>query len=60
MWLVRFSCIKKAVFTNSVTDLCLTKLDVFDTFEEIQVCIKYDNEIQFTKPFQDGMIKQKE
>tara|TARA_B100001057_G_scaffold67021_1_gene60686 strand:- start:1737 stop:2960 length:1224 start_codon:yes stop_codon:yes gene_type:complete len=30
------------IFINSVTNLCLTKLDVLDGFEEIKVCIDYD------------------
>ena len=33
--------LKKAVFTNSVTDICLTKLDVMDEFNLIEVCIDY-------------------
>ena len=32
------------VFINSVTTLCITKLDVLDGFTEIQVCIDYDDE----------------
>ena len=44
--------LKKAVFTNSVTDLCLTKLDVLDTFKEISVCIKYDNGNPIYKNFE--------
>ena len=35
--------LKKAVFLNSVTDLCLTKLDVLDSFKNIEVCISYDS-----------------
>ena len=35
--------LKKAIFLNSVTDLCLTKLDVLDSFNSIDVCIEYDN-----------------
>jgi adenylosuccinate synthase len=35
--------LKKAVFLNSVTDLCLTKLDVLDSFENIEVCVSYDS-----------------
>ena len=31
------------VFINSVSNLCLTKLDVLDSFEEIKVCIDYDD-----------------
>jgi len=36
--------LKKAIFLNSVTDLCLTKLDVLDAFESIDVCISYDED----------------
>ncbi|MDB9783692.1 adenylosuccinate synthase [Gammaproteobacteria bacterium] len=32
------------VFINSVTTLCITKLDVLDCFTEIQVCVDYDDE----------------
>ena len=32
------------VFINSVTTLCITKLDVLDGFTEIQVCVDYDDE----------------
>ena len=35
--------LKKAIFLNSVTDLCLAKLDVLDSFNSIDVCIEYDN-----------------
>ena len=31
------------VFINSVSNLCLTKLDVLDSFQEIKVCIDYDD-----------------
>ena len=34
------------VFINSVTNLCITKLDVLDGFKEIQVCIDYDQNQQ--------------
>ena len=30
--------LKKAIFTNSVTDLCITKLDVLD---EMETCLLY-------------------
>ena len=30
------------VFINSVSNLCLTKLDVLDDFDEIKICIDYD------------------
>ena len=46
------SLTSNSVFTNSVTDLCLTKLDVLDTFKEISVCIKYDNENPIYKTFE--------
>jgi adenylosuccinate synthase len=49
--------LKKAVFTNSVTDLCLTKLDVLDTFKEISVCIKYDNGNPVYKTFEGWNVK---
>ena len=40
------------VFINSVTNLCLTKLDVLDGFDEIMVCIDYDeNEQPIYKTF---------
>ena len=31
------------VFINSVSNLCLTKLDLLHSFEEIKVCIDYDD-----------------
>jgi len=40
------------VFINSVTNLCLTKLDVLDGFDEIKVCVDYDeNEQPIYKTF---------
>ena len=45
--------LKKAVFTNSVTDLCLTKLDVLDGFKSISVCVDYKNNEPVYKIF-DG------
>ena len=47
--------LKKAVFTNSVTDLCITKLDVLDETKIIKVCIEYDNDNPVYKKF-DGWI----
>ena len=32
------------IFINSVTNLCITKLDVLDGFNDIQVCIDYDHD----------------
>ena len=36
--------LKKAIFINSVDNLCITKVDVLDTFQNINVCISYDDE----------------
>ena len=47
--------LKKAVFTNSVTDLCITKLDVLDETKIIKVCIEYDNDNPVYKEF-DGWL----
>ena len=44
--------LKKAIFTNSVTDLCITKLDVLDEMQEIKVCIRYDNGVPVYKTFE--------
>ena len=32
------------MFINSVTNLCITKLDVLDGFKDIKVCIDYDDD----------------
>ena len=45
--------LKKAIFTNSVTDLCLTKLDVMDEFKSIEVCVDYGDNAPVYKTF-DG------
>ena len=50
-WLDLFA-LKKAVFTNSVTDICLTKLDVMDEFKSIEVCIDYQNDQPVYKTFE--------
>ena len=34
--------LEKIIFINSVTSLCITKLDVLDGFKEIKICIDYD------------------
>ena len=44
--------LKKAVFTNSVTDICLTKLDVMDEFNSIEVCIDYQGGQPVYKTFE--------
>ncbi len=33
--------LKRAVFTNSLTGLCVTKLDVLDGLDEVKICIGY-------------------
>ena len=43
--------LKKAIFTNSVTDLCITKLDVLDEMQEILVCIEYEKNKPVYKRF---------
>ena len=51
--------LKKAVFTNSVTDLCITKLDVMDELKEIHVCIEYSDTQPIYKTF-DGWLSSTE
>ena len=36
--------LKKAIFINSVDSLCITKADVLDTFQNINVCTSYDDD----------------
>ena len=47
--------LKKAIFTNSVTDLCITKLDVMDELKQIKVCVEYKNKEPLYKNF-DGWL----
>ncbi len=44
--------LRRAVFTNSLTGLCVTKLDVLDALEEIKICVGYrlGNETLETPP----------
>ncbi len=44
--------LRRAVFTNSVAGLCLTKLDVLDGVPEIKICIAYrlDGKVLETPP----------
>jgi adenylosuccinate synthase len=44
--------LKRAVFTNSLTGLCLTKLDVLDGLLEIKICVGYrlDGQLLSTPP----------
>ena len=44
--------LKKAIFTNSVTDLCITKLDVLDEMKKINVCIDYEDDLPVYKEFE--------
>ena len=44
--------LKKAVFTNSVTDLCVTKLDVLDEMKKIRVCVEHNNQEPIYKDFE--------
>ena len=43
--------LKKAIFINSVTELCITKLDVLDEMETINVCIEYIDDEPIYKEF---------
>ena len=47
--------LKKAIFTNSVSDLCITKLDVLDETKVIRVCVEYNNNKPVFKEF-DGWL----
>ncbi len=44
--------LRRAVFTNSLTGLCVTKLDVLDGLEEVKICVGYrlDGELIETPP----------
>jgi adenylosuccinate synthase len=44
--------LRRAVFTNSIAGLCLTKLDVLDGLPEIKICVAYrlDGKVQDTPP----------
>ncbi len=43
--------LKKAIFTNSVTNLCITKLDVLDEMQEILLCTEYEGNKPIYKKF---------
>ena len=47
--------LKKAIFTNSVSDLCITKLDVLDETKVIRVCVEYNDNKPVFKEF-DGWL----
>jgi adenylosuccinate synthase len=44
--------LRRAVFTNSLTSLCVTKLDVLDGLPEVKICVGYrlDGEVLDTPP----------
>lgn len=44
--------LKRAVFTNSLTGLCVTKLDVLDGLPEVKICVGYrlDGRVEKTLP----------
>ena len=44
--------LKKIIFINSVTELCITKLDVMDSFKSIKACIDYEDGKPLYKTFQ--------
>ena len=48
--------LKKSMIINGFNGICLTKLDVLDSFEKIYVCIKYENEKTVYKEY-DGWKK---
>lgn len=39
--------LKRAIQVNGVSGLCITKLDVLDTFKEIKLCTSYDGQSGF-------------
>lgn len=39
--------LKRMVRTNGITGLCLTKLDVLDTFSEVKICVDYEGVSDF-------------
>ena len=45
-------CCSRAVFTNSLAGLCLTKLDILDGLPEIKICVGYrlDGKVLDTPP----------
>ncbi len=51
--------LKKAIFTNSVTELCITKLDVLDQMKKINMCIAYENDEPVYKEFEGWLTSTK-
>ncbi len=50
--------VRQAVRLNSITELCITKLDVLDTFETIRVCTGYeaDGERYHYMPYHQSVL----
>ena len=46
--------LKRAVQMNGVTGICVTKLDVLDTFSEIKVCTAYEVDGKHQQNFPDS------
>jgi len=48
--------LKRSIIINGFTGICLTKLDVLDSFEKIQVCVDYKDNKPVYKEY-DGWLK---
>ena len=48
--------LKRSIIINGFTGICLTKLDVLDTFEKIQVCVNYKDNKPVYKEY-DGWVQ---
>lgn len=48
--------LKRSIIINGFTGICLTKLDVLDSFEKIKVCIEYNNSSPVYKVY-DGWME---
>ena len=44
--------LKRSIVINGFTGICLTKIDVLDTFKEIKVCIDYKNNKPIYKTYE--------
>jgi adenylosuccinate synthase len=47
--------LRHAARLNSLTELAITKLDVFDTFEEVKLCIGYERNGKHVKNYPDRL-----
>ena len=43
--------LKRSIIINGFTGICLTKIDVLDTFKKIQVCIDYKDNLPIYKEY---------